>query len=135
MGVYSQGKIRYLGPSEVSAATIRRAHAVHPITALQVEYSPFALDIELPAADILKTCRELGISVVAYSPVGRGILTEHIQSQADIPEGDVRRMLPKYTAEHFLKGPTAGGGTATSRTLTPKYPSPGFDCLAACPRT
>ncbi|KAJ5170554.1 Aldo/keto reductase subgroup [Penicillium coprophilum] len=98
-----QGKINYLGLSECSAATLRRAHAVHPIAAYQVEYSPFALDIESPTADILTTCRELGISVVAYSPVGRGILTGQIQSFSDIPENDFRRMLPKYAPEHFPK--------------------------------
>ena len=65
--ICSQGKIRYIGLSEVSAATLRRAHAVHPISALQVEYSPFALDIESPSSDVLDTCRELGIAIVAYS--------------------------------------------------------------------
>ena len=69
------GKVKYLGLSEVSAQTLRRAHAVHPITAIQVEYSLFTLDIESPATDILRTARELGIAVVAYSPLGRGLLT------------------------------------------------------------
>jgi aryl-alcohol dehydrogenase-like predicted oxidoreductase len=68
-----------------------------------VEYSPFALDIESPTTDILKTCRELGIAVIAYSPIGRGILTGQIQSFADIPETDFRRILPKYAEEHFPK--------------------------------
>ncbi|KAJ5158522.1 Aldo/keto reductase [Penicillium coprophilum] len=99
----NQGKIRYLGLSEVSAATLRRAHAVHPITAYQVEYSAFALDIESPTVDLLNTCRELGIAVVAYSPVGRGVLTGEIQSSADIPEGDFRRMVPKFSEENFPK--------------------------------
>lgn len=99
----SQGKIRYLGISEVTASTLRRAHAVHPISALQIEYSPFALDIESPQLDVLRTCRELGISVVAYSPIGRGLLTGQIQSFADIPEDDFRRMLPKYLPENFPK--------------------------------
>jgi aryl-alcohol dehydrogenase-like predicted oxidoreductase len=70
-----QGKVKYLGLSECSAATVRRAHAVHPITAIQVEYSPFTLDIEDPQIDLLKTARELGITIVAYSPLGRGLLT------------------------------------------------------------
>ncbi|KAF7157642.1 hypothetical protein CNMCM5623_002016 [Aspergillus felis] len=96
-----QGKIRYLGLSDVSAATLRRAHAVHPITALQVEYSLFTLDIESPASEILKTCRELGVAIVAFSPIGRGILTGQFQSRADIPEGDLRRMYPKYSDENF----------------------------------
>ena len=67
--------MKHLGLSEVSAATLRRAHAVHPIAALQVEYSPFTLDIEDDKYSVLKTARELGIKVVAYSPVGRGLLT------------------------------------------------------------
>jgi aryl-alcohol dehydrogenase-like predicted oxidoreductase len=99
----SQGKIRCLGLSEVSAATLRRAHAVHPIAALQMEYSLFTLDIESSTSEILKTCRELGVTVVAYSPVGRGVLTGQFQSHADIPEGDLRRMLPKYSEENFPK--------------------------------
>ncbi|KAJ5622115.1 NADP-dependent oxidoreductase domain-containing protein [Penicillium herquei] len=99
----NEGKIRYLGLSEVSAATLRRAHAVHPITALQIEYSPFALDIESPKIDLLNTCRELGIAVVAYSPIGRGLLTGQIQKFEDIPQNDFRRMLPKYQPEHFPK--------------------------------
>ncbi|KAB8230901.1 NADP-dependent oxidoreductase domain-containing protein [Aspergillus alliaceus] len=96
-----QGKIRYLGLSDVSAATLRRAHAVHPITALQVEYSLFTLDVESSASETLSTCRELGIAIVAFSPIGRGILTGNFQSRADIPEGDLRRMYPKYAAVNF----------------------------------
>lgn len=69
------GKVKYLGLSECSANTLRRAHAVHPITALQVEYSPFTLDIEDEKIGLLKTARELGVTVVAYSPLGRGLLT------------------------------------------------------------
>jgi aryl-alcohol dehydrogenase-like predicted oxidoreductase len=65
-------KVRYIGLSEVSAATLRRAHAVHPIAALQVEYSPFTLDIEKAPLELLQTARELGVTVVAYSPLGRG---------------------------------------------------------------
>ncbi|KAJ5935618.1 NADP-dependent oxidoreductase domain-containing protein [Penicillium verhagenii] len=97
----NEGKIRHIGLSEVSAATLRRAYAVHPIAALQMEYSPFALDIE--KYDVLQTCRELGVTVVAYSPIGRGILTGQIKSLADIPENDFRRHLPKYAEEHFPK--------------------------------
>lgn len=100
---YSEGKIKYLGLSECSAATLRRAHAVHPISAYQVEYSPFALDIESKTTDVLNTCRELGITVIAYSPIGRGILSGQIQSPADLPEGDFRLMLPKYSQENFPK--------------------------------
>ncbi|KAJ5561597.1 hypothetical protein N7535_003942 [Penicillium sp. DV-2018c] len=97
----NQGKIRHLGLSEVSAATLRRAHAVHPITAVQVEYSLFRLDIESPSSDILRTCRELGVAIVAFSPIGRGILSGQFQSHEDIPVGDLRRALPKYSEENF----------------------------------
>ncbi|RFU33212.1 hypothetical protein B7463_g3125, partial [Scytalidium lignicola] len=99
----SQGKIRYLGLSEVSASTIRRAHAIHPISAVQIEYSPFCLDIESPKLDILRTCRELGITVVAYSPIGRGMLTGQIKCLEDLPEDDFRRLTPKYSNENFPK--------------------------------
>jgi len=98
-----EGKIRHLGLSEVSAATIRRAHAVHPIAAVQIEYSLFCLDIEDPKVDVLRTCRELGIAVVAYSPVGRGLLTGQIKSVDDLGEHDFRRMIPKYSRENFPK--------------------------------
>ncbi|KAH8819153.1 NADP-dependent oxidoreductase domain-containing protein [Xylogone sp. PMI_703] len=98
-----EGKIRYLGLSECSANDIRRAHAVHPISAVQIEYSPFCLDIESPNTNVLKTCRELGISVIAYSPVGRGLLTGQIKAWEDLPENDFRRITPKYSKENFPK--------------------------------
>jgi aryl-alcohol dehydrogenase-like predicted oxidoreductase len=98
---YSQGKIRYLGLSEVSGATLRRAHAVHPITAVQVEYSPFVLDIEEHPSDLLATCRELGVAVVAYSPLGRGFLTGQIKSLDDLDQ--YRKNVPRYTGENFPK--------------------------------
>lgn len=69
------GKVKYLGLSECSADTLRRAHAVHPISALQVEYSPFTLDIEDEKIGLLKTARELGVAIIAYSPLGRGMIT------------------------------------------------------------
>jgi len=72
---FRAGKVKYLGLSECSAATLRRAHAVHPIAAIQVEYAPFTLDIEDPKINVLETARELGVKVVAYSPLGRGLLT------------------------------------------------------------
>ncbi|KIW10089.1 hypothetical protein PV08_11049 [Exophiala spinifera] len=99
----SEGKIRYLGLSECSAESLRRAHKIHPITAVQVEYSPFFLDIEDPAIDLLKTCRELGVAIVAYSPLGRGILTGRYRSPDDFPETDFRRMIPRFSAENFPK--------------------------------
>ena len=89
--------------SEISAATLRRAHKVHPISALQLEYSPFALDIEHPDIDLLRTCRELGVAVVAYSPLGRGFLTGQLKSPDDFEEGDFRRHAPRYSRENFPK--------------------------------
>ncbi|KAH8819288.1 NADP-dependent oxidoreductase domain-containing protein [Xylogone sp. PMI_703] len=96
-----QGKIRYLGLSEVSAATIRRADSVHHIAAVQVEYSPFALEIESSEINLLRTCRELGIAVVAYSPLGRGMLTGRYKSRDDLEEDDFRRGIPRFSAENF----------------------------------
>jgi aryl-alcohol dehydrogenase-like predicted oxidoreductase len=73
VGLKKEGKIVYLGLSEISAATLRRAYAVHPISAVEIEYSPFALDIESEQIKLLKTYRELGVVVIAYSPLGRGM--------------------------------------------------------------
>jgi len=98
-----EGKIGALGLSEVSAPTLRRASAIHPISAVQLEYSPFALDIESPSTAILSTCRELGIAVVAYSPLGRGFLTGQIKSPADFEDGDFRKYAPRYSEENFPK--------------------------------
>lgn len=98
-----EGKIEYLGLSEVSSATLRRAHAVHPITAVQMEYSPFAMDIEDPQIALLKTCRELGVAVIAYSPLGRGFLTGSYKSPADFEEGDFRKFSPRFSEENFPK--------------------------------
>lgn len=98
-----EGKIRAIGLSEVTAATVRRAHKVHPIAALQVEYSPFALDIEHPDIGLLNTCRELGIAIVAYSPLGRGFLTGQLKSPDDFEDGDFRKHAPRYSKENFPK--------------------------------
>lgn len=95
------GKVKYLGLSECSVDTLRRAHAVHPITALQVEYSPFTLDIEWEKVGLLKAARELGITIVAYSPLGRGMLTGQYRSPDDFEEGDFRRIVPRYSKENF----------------------------------
>lgn len=97
----SEGKIKYLGLSEISAKTLRRAYAVHPIHAVQVEYSPFGLEIE--ENDLLKTARELGVSVFCYSPLGRGMLTGAYKSPDDFPEGDMRRTAPRFSKENFPK--------------------------------
>lgn len=91
------GKVRYLGISEASAATIRRAHAVHPITALQTEWSLWTRDVE--ANGILATVRELGIGFVAYSPLGRGFLTGAITANTDLPADDGRRSWPRFQDE------------------------------------
>jgi aryl-alcohol dehydrogenase-like predicted oxidoreductase len=96
-----EGKIKHLGLSEISAATLRRAHKVHPISAVQAEYSPFALEIE--TLDLLQTCRELGVAVVAYSPLGRGLFTGAIGSPDDFGERDNRKILPRFSKEHFPK--------------------------------
>ncbi|CAE6536853.1 unnamed protein product [Rhizoctonia solani] len=96
------GKIRYIGLSEPSPNTLRRAHKVHPIAAIQVEYSPFVLDIE-QKGHLLETARELGVAVVAYSPLGRGLLTGQITSNADIPDYDMRKRIPKYSEANFPK--------------------------------
>ncbi|KAH9887274.1 Aldo/keto reductase [Cubamyces lactineus] len=92
-----EGKVKYLGLSEVSSETLRRAHAVHPIAALQVEYSPFCLDIEDEKIGLLKTARELGVTIVAYSPLGRGLLTGRYKSVDDFAPNDWRRNAPRYT--------------------------------------
>ena len=118
---FREGKVRYLGLSECSAATLRRAHAVHPITALQVEYSPFTLDIEDPKIDLLRTANELGIAIVAYAPLGRGLLTgQYVRSSTpafwihssrahfwfqkgpeDFEPGDFRTQIARYSKENF----------------------------------
>jgi aryl-alcohol dehydrogenase-like predicted oxidoreductase len=95
-----QGKVRFLGLSEAAPATIRRAHAVHPITAVQTEYSLWSRDVE---EEVLPTCRELGIGFVAYSPLGRGFLTGQIRSFDDLPADDVRRIHPRFQPENFEK--------------------------------
>jgi len=96
-----EGKVRYLGLCEVSANTLRRAHAVHPIACIQMEYSPFTLDLEDEKLGLLKTCRELGVTIVAYSPLGRGLLTGKIKSPDDFGEGDFRTTIPKFSRENF----------------------------------
>ncbi len=94
------GKVKYLGLSEAAPATIRRAHAVHPITALQMEYSLWTRD---PEDEVLATVRELGIGFVAYSPLGRGFLTGAIKTIDDLPDGDYRRVTPRLQPENFQR--------------------------------
>ena len=95
-----QGKVRYLGLSEAAPATLRRGHAVHPITALQTEYSLWSRD---PEDDVLPTVRELGVGFVAYSPLGRGFLSGKIQSLADLADDDYRKHSPRFQGENFAK--------------------------------
>lgn len=94
------GKVRYLGLSEAAPATIRRAHAVHPIAALQTEYSLWSRD---PEDELLATCRELGIGFVAYSPLGRGFLTGAIRNPTDLEAGDFRQIGPRFQGENLAK--------------------------------
>src|SRR5947209_11673163 len=93
-----QGKVLHLGLSEAAPETIRRAHAVHPITAVQTEYSLWSRD---PEAEVLPNCRELGIGFVPYSPLGRGFLSGRFRSPNELPEGDFRRENPRFQGENF----------------------------------
>jgi len=95
-----EGKVRFLGLSEAAPATIRRASKVHPIAALQTEYSLWSRD---PEGEILETCRQLGIGFVAYSPLGRGFLTGRFKTQEDIPPDDWRRHHPRFEGENFKR--------------------------------
>ncbi len=94
------GKVRFLGLSEASAATIRRAHRAHPISSVQTEYSLWTRD---PEDEVLPTCRELGIGFIAYSPLGRGFLTGRFRTLEDLPADDYRRFHPRFQGENFQK--------------------------------
>ena len=100
----SEGKVRHIGLSEAAPETIRRAHAVHPIAAVQTEYSLWSRDVE---AEILPTLRELGIGLVAYSPLGRGFLTGRFSSTDELDEDDFRRHQPRFTGENIEAEPPA----------------------------
>lgn len=96
------GKIKYIGLSECSATSLRRAHAIHPITCLQVEYNLFCTVIETPEIAILETARELGVGVVAYGPLGSGILSGTLRSREDFSKpGDLRGMIPQLREENL----------------------------------
>ena len=115
----AQGKVRHLGLSEAGPATIRRAHAVHPITALQSEYSLWTRDME---EEVLPTVRELGIGFVAYSPLGRGFLTGRFRSIDDLPEGDWRRSSPRFQGDNFARNLQLAGKVeelASAKGCTP----------------
>src|SRR5256885_3644684 len=94
------GRARPMGLAEAAPATIRRAHAVHPVTVLQTEYSLWSRD---PEHELLAVCRELGIGFVAYSPLGRGFLTGRFRSPDDLPLGDWRRSNPRFQGANFQK--------------------------------
>lgn len=101
---HREKKIRYIGLSECSSATLRRACAVHPVSAVQIEYNPWSLDIEGESGtNLLATCRELGVAIVTYSPLGRGFLTGRYKSLADFDKDDARRQLPRFSPENFPK--------------------------------
>ncbi|MEH6681076.1 MAG: aldo/keto reductase [Sediminicola sp.] len=115
-----EGKVGYLGLSEVSSETVKRAHAVHPISAVQSEYSLFERTVE--ERGILDTLQELGIGFVAYSPLGRGFLSGQIRSIDDLPENDFRRNIPRFQEAHFHKNMelvNAIGAMAESKNVTP----------------
>ena len=97
-----EGKVRHLGLSEVSGETLKKAHAIHPISALQSEYSLWSTDIEEVS---IPTCNELGTTLVAYSPLGRGFLTGQIKTFEDLAEDDYRRISPRFQGENFPKKP------------------------------
>ncbi|KAH7407970.1 NADP-dependent oxidoreductase domain-containing protein [Cadophora sp. MPI-SDFR-AT-0126] len=99
----SEGKIKYIGLSEVSSETLRRACKIVHIDAVQIEYSPFCIEIEDPQINLLKTCRELGVATIAYSPLGRGMLTGAYKSRDDFAEDDFRRHAPRFSEENFDK--------------------------------
>ena len=98
-----EGKVKYIGLSEVSSDSLRRAYKIHPIAAVQIEYSPFTIDIEDPKIALLKTCRELGVATIAYSPLGRGFLTGQLKGPEDFEKGDFRTLVPRFSAENFPK--------------------------------
>jgi aryl-alcohol dehydrogenase-like predicted oxidoreductase len=113
------GKVRHIGLSEASAQTIRRAHAVHPITAVQTEYSLWTRDVE---PEILPTLQELGIALVAYSPLGRGFLSGRFTSTDELDEGDYRRYGPRFTGENLKRNLALAARVrelASERRITP----------------
>ena len=118
-GLVRDGKVRFLGLSEAAPDTIRRAHATHPIAALQTEYSLWSRD---PEGELLTTVRELGIGFVPYSPLGRGFLTGRFRKPEDLPDDDVRRTMPRFQGESFdrnLDLVARIGGMAADKGCTP----------------
>ncbi len=116
----AEGKVRYLGVSEAAPDTIRRAHAVHPLTAVQTEYSLFQREPEVN--DVLATTRELGVAFVAYAPLGRGVLTGAITSADELDEGDFRRRNPRFSTENLSRNLAVVGKVkeiAAAKGVTP----------------
>lgn len=116
------GKIRHLGLSECSARTLERAVKVAPIAAAQMEFSPFALEIESAQTNFLATARRLGVAIVAYSPLGRGFLTGAIRSREDLEDTDGRKAHPRFSEENFasnLKLVETLGVIAKAKGVTP----------------
>ena len=122
----AEGKVRFLGISEASPETIRRAHAVHPLSALQTEYSVWARQ---PEAEILPTIRELGIGFVPYSPLGRGFLAGTGRTIDDLDEDDYRRLQPRFQGENLRANPRSRRSSTASRarraSARRRSPSPG----------
>ena len=108
-----EGKVRTIGLSEVSATTLRRAHAVHPITALQTEYSLWTRNAEVA---VLDTCRELGIAFVAFSPLARGLFGGQLRDVSTLPPKDIRLAMPRFQGEHFAQEPLAAGRLVGGRS-------------------
>ena len=129
----AEGKVAHLGLSEASAETIRRAHAVHPITAVQSEYSLWTRDVE---PQVLPTLNELGIALVAYSPLGRGFLSGRFTSPDELDEGDFRRYGPRFTGENLRQQPEArrarqGAGAREGRSPPGSWRSRGCSTAAS----
>ncbi len=120
-----EGRVRYIGLSEAAPATIRRAHAVHPVTALQTEYSLWSRD---PEDELLAVCRELGIRFVAYSPLGRGFLAGRFSKPEELDADDWRRNHPRFTGENFNKNLKLA--EAVKRIAAAKNAAPGQVALA-----
>lgn len=100
--ISSEGKIKYIGLSEVSSNTLRRACKIAHVDAVQIEYAPFTQDVEGPTStNLLATCRELGVAVFAYSPLGRGLLTGTLSKEIITGRGDLRTMLPRFAGDNF----------------------------------
>ena len=121
-----EGKIQTIGLSEVSSSTLRKAHAVHPITALQTEYSLWTRN---PEIELLKVCKELGITFVAFSPVGRGFLTGTLRTVSGLGEKDIRKTMPRFAPDNYeqnLKLLNAYENFAKSRDLTPSQVALGW---------